>query len=146
MFLGAGSGLDEAKQRVFLRRLERFVTFHARVPYMDSLAAMRASDALLLIDADAEINVFLPSKIADYFMARRHIVALTPPGATASALSGLEQTVVAPHDVAGIVAAVEGLIDKHRSGTPLATPSAAGTFGSRPIAARFAALLDEVTR
>ncbi|GAX91325.1 hypothetical protein [Effusibacillus lacus] len=48
-----------------------------QVPYLQSLAEMRKSDILLLIDAPSDVNLFLPSKLIDYFGARKPIMGIT---------------------------------------------------------------------
>jgi glycosyltransferase involved in cell wall biosynthesis len=57
------------------------VTFRDPVGYRASLELMETADLLLLVDAPANISVFLPSKLIDYLGAGRPIVALTSPGA-----------------------------------------------------------------
>jgi len=44
---------------------------------------MVTADALLLIDAPSEFNIFFPSKLADYIGAGRPILGITPPGTSA---------------------------------------------------------------
>lgn len=48
-----------------------------QVPYLQSLAEMKQSDILLLIDAPSDINLFLPSKLIDYFGARKPVMGIT---------------------------------------------------------------------
>ena len=52
------------------------------VPYHRSIELMRDADLLLVIDAPAEISVFLPSKLADYIGAGKPIFGIVPPGAS----------------------------------------------------------------
>ena len=67
--------------------LDAFIDVHGPVPYLDSLALMRGSDLLLVMDAalkDAGESVFLPSKLVDYLGSGKPIIAITPrQGATA---------------------------------------------------------------
>jgi len=53
------------------------------VDYQESLRLMVTADALLLIDAPSEFNIFFPSKLADYIGAGRPILGITPPGTSA---------------------------------------------------------------
>jgi hypothetical protein len=149
VFLGEGSGETEARTQVFLHQLEDVVEFRPRVPYLASLQAMRASDALLLIDAPAATNVFLPSKLVDYLMAERPIVALTPAvGATADILRRFGGRILDPTEAPPIAAALADVVREFESGRPPQGPAPAAVadeFGLERAADTFAAVLDEVT-
>lgn len=69
------------------------------VSYLESLAMMRAADALLVIDAPSGSSPFLPSKLVDYIGAGRPVLGLTPPGAAAGAIAGIGGAVADPADV-----------------------------------------------
>ena len=148
MFLGGGSGLLDARVRVFVQRLEPIVTFRERVPYRESLALMRDSDALLLIDAASDTNVFLPSKLVDYVMLGKPILALTPQaGASADALRRYGGTLVDPQDPAAIAAAIDDLLNRHHSGAIAhRAPGPEAEFGIDAVAGAFARLLEEIVR
>lgn len=147
VILGEGSGLYDARAKAFMLNLDSVVTFRPRVSYLESVAAMRDSDVLLLIDAPADINVFFPSKLVDYLMARRPILALTPAiGVTADIMTQLGYPAVEPGNVNAIVASIDELLARHAAG-PL-QPSAAAATGAAPYsldatARAFAAVLDE---
>lgn len=76
----------------YIRRvgLEGVVSVRATIPYLESLAAMKTADALLLIDAPLTTvneSVFLPSKLVDYLGSGRPILGITPlAGASARVL------------------------------------------------------------
>lgn len=57
-----------------------------QVPYLQSLAEMKQSDMLLLIDAPSDVNLFLPSKLIDYFGARKPILGITSEKGTTGSL------------------------------------------------------------
>lgn len=57
-----------------------------QVSYLESLAEMKKSDILLLIDAPSDHNLFLPSKLIDYFGAKKPIMGITAEKGTAGEL------------------------------------------------------------
>lgn len=62
--------------------LEEIVSFKGTVNYLDSLAVMSEADCLLLRDADfsdqgLNLTPFYPGKLADYFGAKKPILAVT---------------------------------------------------------------------
>jgi glycosyltransferase involved in cell wall biosynthesis len=97
--------------------LDPVVEFAGRLPSAESARWAAAADVLLLIDAPAEENLFLPSKLIDYLPARKPILALTPPrGASADLVRALGYPVIAPDDEGGIIAALESLLSAKRDG------------------------------
>jgi glycosyltransferase involved in cell wall biosynthesis len=116
-----GSFPDEEQNRVRASRLGEFLRIHGPVPYLDSLALMRESDLLLVMDApqrDAGESVFLPSKLVDYLGSGRPLLAITPrPGATARVVE----------EVGGLVCdvtqdAILGTLDRVFSGERPSSP------------------------
>jgi glycosyltransferase involved in cell wall biosynthesis len=73
--------IDQYRERVSVP-IERV----GQVPYLKSLEKMKQSDILLLIDAPGDVNLFLPSKLIDYFGARKPIMGITPIRGTAGQL------------------------------------------------------------
>ncbi len=59
--------------------LDGLVRLRPGVGYRDSLREMRDADVLLLVEAPAATNLFLPSKLVDYLGSGTPILALTPP-------------------------------------------------------------------
>lgn len=150
VLLGAGSGLYEAREKVFELGLEPIVTFHPRVSHIESLKAMAASDVLVIIDAPAETNVFMPSKVVDYLMARRPILALTPSiGSTAEIIGALGYPILDGQDVAETAAAIDALLQQYQSGTLAAAGSGAEViqqFSLDVTARAFAAILERARK
>src|ERR1700752_4037386 len=72
------------------------VTFRNTVTYVESLALMSSADGLLVIDAPADVSVFLPSKLVDYVGAARPIFGITPPGTSATLIRELGGWVADP--------------------------------------------------
>jgi glycosyltransferase involved in cell wall biosynthesis len=125
--------------------LDDVVEFTGRLPFAQSAAWAAAADVLLVIDAPADENLFLPSKLVDYMRAGKPILALTPPhGATADVVRNLGYPVIAPEDEAGIAKAVETLLDAHSAGRLSTSPShatVAQQFDIRQTARTFAEIL-----
>lgn len=94
------------------------VLFLGSVGYMTALSAAAAADALLLIDAPADVGVFLPSKIVDYLMFDKPILGITPlNGASARVLRECGHPVAAPDDDDAIYALLAGALKAWRGGT-----------------------------
>jgi glycosyltransferase involved in cell wall biosynthesis len=126
-------------------RLDGVVEFVGRQSAAD--AARRAADAdvLLLVDAPADENLFLPSKLVDYLPLDKPILALTSAcGATADVVRAAGYPVVPPDDEAAIAAAIEGLLDAKREGRLGPAPghrAVTEQFDIRRTAAAFAEVL-----
>jgi glycosyltransferase involved in cell wall biosynthesis len=102
----AGSGLPET-----------LLSFRQSITYQESLGEMRSADALLIIDAPFEQNVFFPSKLVDYLWARRPILALTPPGTSANIVAAAGGMVASPETPETIAAGLSEMIQRLRAGT-----------------------------
>jgi glycosyltransferase involved in cell wall biosynthesis len=127
--------------------LDTIVRFHGRVPPPQAVAAARAADLLLVIDAPSTgPNLFLPSKLVDYLALKKPILAITPrEGASADLVRELGYTIVDPGDVDGIAAAVSSAIDAWQRGTAVVSPAhdeVASRYDIRQTARRFADVLD----
>ncbi|MCA1629389.1 MAG: hypothetical protein LC774_03275 [Acidobacteria bacterium] len=71
------------------------------VGYRESLRLMADADGLLVIDAPADVSVFLPSKLIDYVGAGRPVFGFSPRGAAASLIARLGGWTVDPADARG---------------------------------------------
>lgn len=86
-----GSSTAGLVQRVRDLDLSEKVRFSPPEAFMKNLARCKSADLLLVIDAPAARNMFLPSKIFDYLPLGRPMLALTPPiGATAEIFKKLQ--------------------------------------------------------
>jgi glycosyltransferase involved in cell wall biosynthesis len=94
---------------------EGLFTLRPAVPYRESLRLMAAADGLLVIDAPAEVSVFLPSKLIDYLGAGRPILGLTPPGAASALIEQLGGPVAHPSDTAAAGKALENFLSRLRA-------------------------------
>src|SRR6478735_4361009 len=96
------------------------------VPRRESLRLQRDSDALLLLipEAGGRGKGVLSGKVFEYLAAERPILAIVPTDGAAAELirAAGAGVVVAPEDVAGIRAALEGLHARWRAGALTGTP------------------------
>ncbi len=95
---------------------ESVMSMKKPVEYQRSLQLMREADALLVIDAPFDNNVFFPSKLVDYMGAKRPILALTPAGTTANIVVKAGGIVASPESVETIQAGLVRLISAIKSG------------------------------
>jgi hypothetical protein len=125
------------------------VTVHGTVPYSESLRLMSDADLLLVMDAPAEISVFLPSKLIDYLGAGTPIMGIVPPGTSASLLKRLGGTIAdprGPDEVVGALGKAVAAIHRDRGGDrrePWGNPAVRAEFRPERTAAAF---LDIVAR
>lgn len=112
--------LDSSCKSIFKEYPLSNVCHIGQLPYEDSLALIKNSHMLLTIDApvlDPKMAMFFPSKLLDYFLARRKIMALTKKGsATAKALQGINSYVLDFNDVEFIKFALKESIEAFASG------------------------------
>lgn len=94
---------------------EGLVSVRSGVGYLESLAAMREADVLIVVDAPARRSVFVPSKLIDYIGARRPIVALSPGGRGADIVRALGGWTAPPEDTDAAAAAVHAALQHARS-------------------------------
>ncbi len=123
------------------------VNLRAPVAYRESLALMGHADGLLVIDAPADLSVFLPSKLIDYIGAGRPILGLTPAGTAASLIAKLGGWTADPRDARRVR---ETLLDflsylRARVGQqqPWGEPSVRRQYEARQVAHSFREILLE---
>lgn len=118
--------------------LEDTVFLKPPVDYFESLRLMEDSDILLLIDAmfkNPPHNIFLPSKLADYFGAKKPVIGLTTEeGPSGEAICRAGCPICRPDDIAGICALLKKIA---LDGPPQFDPAVYGEFDASKIAARF---------
>jgi len=88
------------------------VAVRSSVGYQESLALMTSSDGLLIIDAPADISVFLPSKLIDYIGADKPIFGITPKGTAADLIAELGGSVADPAQTQKISAGLSRFIQE----------------------------------
>lgn len=85
------------------------------VGYVESLSYMAGADLLVLIEADVKLNLFLPSKVADYIGSGIPILGLVPPGASRDVMEALGGWRADPGNIEGISQAFENALDHIRT-------------------------------
>jgi glycosyltransferase involved in cell wall biosynthesis len=98
---------------------EGLVTVKGTVPYSESLRLMSDADLLLVMDAPAELSVFLPSKLVDYLGSGTPIMGIVPPGTSASLIARLGGITADPRSPENVVSALARAITaaKRRDGS-----------------------------
>jgi hypothetical protein len=76
--LCVGSGANAFKQKVRELNAEYCIKFADFVSASESARILESARAVLIIEAEMEESPFLPSKLADYSMCGRPIMAITP--------------------------------------------------------------------
>ncbi len=121
------------------------------VEYSESLRLMTQADGLLVIDAPAELSVFLPSKLIDYIGAGRPVLGITPPGTAADFIRQLGGPVADPSDTQKIRDILVSFIDLLRErrqasvNTPWGTPEVREQFEAAIVAKSFEFMLKRLT-
>jgi hypothetical protein len=129
---------------------EGLVVARPSVKYVESLRLMSEADGLLVIDAPAELSVFLPSKLIDYVGAARPVFGITPPGAAAGLIRRLGGWVADPSDAAAAADTLKSFLVFLR--TSSGSSSAWGdaevrrAFEPPAVAETFEAILREVLK
>lgn len=77
--LCVGQVCPEFKEMVHDMGLDHIVRFTGKLAAAEAAAVLISVTASLVIEADMDISPFLPSKFADYALAGKPIIAVTPP-------------------------------------------------------------------
>lgn len=143
-----GSGDAEEIQRLAGPLTRGIMTVRPSVDYQESLALMTSADGLLIIDAPAEISVFLPSKLIDYIGAGRPVLGITPDGTAAKLIGKLGGLVCHPDDIGDtadkLVRFIEELRARRRIGGSAAwgEPTVRDRFQAERVSADFDLMLN----
>jgi len=120
------------------------------VAHLESLAAMRDAEALLLLGHGGRGDALIyTGKIYEYLASGRPILAVLDPGPAADLIRRLEAgVVVRPGDVAGVLSALRDWLSRfargERLGTRIPEPALRG-LDRREAAARAASVLGRIT-
>jgi len=106
--------IDEAFKDVLSNKNidEDRVRICAPVTYFQSLQLIQQSDILMVIDAPAKENIFLPSKLVDYIGAKKPIIALSPMGSTYNVVKKYGGFCASPEDVDDIAETLKHIITR----------------------------------
>jgi glycosyltransferase involved in cell wall biosynthesis len=127
--------------------LSETVACRDRIPFFEALAIAAASDILVSIDAPADNNVFLPSKLVDYLMFEKPILALTPArGSVAQLMQAANLPTAEPTDIESTVHVLERLLKQVAAGQRVgeAFRRTASAYDIAVVARKFATLIDQV--
>ncbi|MFH1740705.1 MAG: glycosyltransferase [bacterium] len=126
------------------------VNFRSKVSYLESLRLMKEADVLVLIDAAAEVNIFLPSKLIDYLGADRPILGITPSvGASADVVRQVGGPVVSPQSPEEVAAAIKTLYRQHtqgKLGESSMRPELLENYTAERTTRQFAEILEQISR
>lgn len=124
--------------------LRDVVSIGPPVPYGDYVERVRSSPVLLLVVAP-EHNLFMPSKIVDYFGAKRPILAFVPKGSEMDGVlrqAGMGEFSCQETDVDAGTAALRELWKRYQSGNLTADSAKTAYWSSETQIPRFVQLLE----
>jgi hypothetical protein len=97
-----------------------FVNWIGKVPFREALRLQRSADYLVVIDnpiEDVAMSMFFPSKLLDYMMAQKRILAITTKGsATDKVMQDLKGDVCSHNETAAIKDAIMKSIEAFENG------------------------------
>ncbi|HEV2209600.1 MAG TPA: hypothetical protein VG167_12545 [Verrucomicrobiae bacterium] len=118
-FVFYGTWLAQHDSLVAQLGLESVVSINQSIAYETYVERLKRSPVLLLVVSSAH-DLFMPSKIVDYFGAARPILAFVPPQSEMRQVlesAGLAETACGEFDQAGGTAALEKLWRRYQEGT-----------------------------
>jgi glycosyltransferase involved in cell wall biosynthesis len=143
-FVFYGSWLDDHNGWVDALALRDVVSLHPPVGYAQYLDKLKQSAVLLLVVSSAH-NLFMPSKVVDYFGARRPIMAFVPRDSEMRQVleqAGMAEFACDESDVAGGVRVLEKLWMRYQAGELAAKPGKTGFWSSATQIPRYLELVD----
>jgi glycosyltransferase involved in cell wall biosynthesis len=118
-FLFHGNWFTDHDHFIRELKLQDVVSINPAVSYDEYIRKLRQSPILLLVISSRH-NLFMPSKIVDYFGAQRPILSFVPKGSEMRQVldtAGMTEFACDEFDVAGGTAALERLWDRYQAGT-----------------------------
>ncbi len=139
-----GAWLDTHNRLLDELNLRDVCRIEKAVPYQEYLERLKQSPILLLVVAEAH-NLFMPSKIVDYFGARRPILAFVPPKSEMHEVlveAGMEEYLCGDRDVEQGIQALENLWNSYLSGSLQVDSSRTSKWSSSYQLSRYLRLLE----
>jgi hypothetical protein len=107
--------VDGRNRSIFKRYSLPFVKWIGKVSYKEALQLQRSSDYLVVIDSpinDPAMSMFFPSKLLDYMVARKRILAITTKGsASDQVMNDLKGDVCDHNDIDAIKKAIANALN-----------------------------------
>lgn len=142
----------EMRDQVGVGLPDGLLTFRTPVAYGESLRLMSDADGLLLVDAPADLSIFLPSKLIDYAGSGRPLLGFTPPGTAATLIKQLGGAVADPLQIEEMSKSLAQFIDvlRHRRSASHSVPwgdqRIRKQFEAQSVAREFKGILEKMRR
>ncbi len=97
--------------------LSYYFTVHDKIPYSECIEKQKSSDAVLLFDTilpDDQIQPYLPSKILEYSILRKNVLAVTTPKSPSYRILKESNAIACRYDRNDILRGLEELVIEHR--------------------------------
>jgi len=131
---------EESRRPVEELGLAGIVRCVGRKSYQESLRFISAAAVCVLVEAQMKEGIYLPSKFADYIVARKPVLALSPQNGTIADIDDAGVMRVDPDDAEGIADAIEKYYEDFTNGSlARRTPSEkiARAFEADSVAQKF---------
>lgn len=139
---------EETDQVIRTLDLQGNVVGTGMVSYEESLKKIKEATVCILIEADEKEGIYLPSKLADYLVAGKPVLALSPEVGTASGLARAGGLVrVRPNDPVAVEKALAKLYGDYRRGClglNEPPPDLVAQFTAQAVAEKFIAAASQV--
>jgi glycosyltransferase involved in cell wall biosynthesis len=112
-----GPGDKETQSLIDELGLKGNVQTVGRVNYEESLDYIASASACILIEACVDEGIYLPSKLCDYIVCGKPVLALSPGVGTAADLASRGELIRVDHDPETVRKAIAGLYSEFRQGT-----------------------------
>jgi len=112
-------GDEDKETQAFVSELglEKNVETVGRVNYETSLKHIFSASVSLLIEAKMDDGIFFPSKLADYLVCGKPVLALSPRSGTVADLASRHELIRVDHDPGAIKDAIATLFTEYKKGT-----------------------------